>query len=357
MTSAVKMQALGHMGPISSIGAATNYTVDASNDGLGWVFISETADPITKVWFRYGARTGTPPTFRISLQALNSSGNPDGTVLGGGSPASATFTPPADTSWDGTGRWITLDNAYTPTRGQLLASVIEYDSGTIDASNNSSFSRSISGSMNVSIGLPNAVTEVAGVWGKHNFAPVFAYGTATQKFGRPFVSPNTSTSSVVGNRRTMAFTMPSGLMSTYQLSGVSFLGRLGSAGTTVKIGIWDTSGAVVAETATIDCDASGSVTNAVNTFAFFNSLVTLTAGTKYYIGAEILTSGATGVLGVVLTEASDRQCYPMGEQRLLANWNGSAWTETDTVLPLVELIFEDITVPSGGGETSFISIG
>lgn len=351
------MQALGHMGPITAVGVPTNYTLDATNDGIAWVFVSETSDPITRLWFRYGARTGTPPTFRISLQALDASGNPDGTVLGGGSPASVTFTPPADTSWDGTGRWITLDNAYTPTRGQLLASVIEWSSGTIDASNSSSFSRTITGSMNVSVGLPNAVTEVAGVWGKHNFAPGFAYGTATQKFGRPIIGVYTATSSVVGNRRTMAFTMPSGIMSTYQLSGVVFTGRLGSAGTTVKIAVWDTSGAVIAETATIDCDASGSITNAVNTFAFFNSLVTLTAGTKYYIGAEILTSGSTGVLGLNLSEASDRQCYPMGEQRLLATWNGSAWTETDTVLPLVELIFEDITVPSGGGETSFISIG
>jgi hypothetical protein len=127
----------------------TNFTINSSAgtaDIVVWCFQADTTDAITDLGFRYGARTGTPPTYRISLQGASTSGiGPDGTVLGGGSPASQTFTPPADTSINGLWQWKTLANSYTPTRGQFLCSVIEYSSGTIDGSNNSSFTKEAAG--------------------------------------------------------------------------------------------------------------------------------------------------------------------------------------------------------------------
>ena len=51
------------------------------------------ADTLTTGCFLYGLRTGTPPTYRAALEAVGTDGTPDGTALGGGSPASVTFTP------------------------------------------------------------------------------------------------------------------------------------------------------------------------------------------------------------------------------------------------------------------------
>jgi len=50
-----------------------------------------------------------------------------------------------------------------------------------------------------------------------------------------------------------------------------------------------------------------------------------------------------------MASATDRKAYPLGENRNLATWNGSAWTEDDLTIPIVELELEDVTVPSGGG--------
>src|SRR5262245_6559267 len=108
------------------------------NGGFGTLALNQSTDTMEFIWdsydnglvisrlgFRYGTRTGTPPTYRISLQGVDGSGLPDGTIKGGGSPASATFTPPADTSWNSTWQWINLSNTYTTAnRGEKLATVI-----------------------------------------------------------------------------------------------------------------------------------------------------------------------------------------------------------------------------------------
>lgn len=73
-----------------------------------------------------------PPLLQVDLQALAGS-SPGGTILGGASPASATFTPVAGF------QWVTLANPYTPALGDLVAAVCEYASGTVGAANYADF--------------------------------------------------------------------------------------------------------------------------------------------------------------------------------------------------------------------------
>lgn len=346
MADAIKFQSLSYLGN-AGITGNTDHVVDASNEGIAFCFLSETNQPITKLWFRYGARTGTPPTYRISLQSIDSSGNPDGIVLGGGSPASATFTPPADTSWNGLGQWITLNNSYAPTLGQMLVIVIEYSSGTIDASNNSSFTRSFNTGSLVG-GIPYSMTNSGGVWSKSNNAGVFAYSTASNRYGIPIVSAYTSNVSTPGHRSVAGFTLPSGFGSTFSLIGFNMTGRIGGAGATAKFGLWNESGTALAESITIDCDASSNITGTQNTRVIFTSGVNINFGTKYYVGVENISS-STGMHGAVLTESDDRLCFPLGTNIVHSTWNGSVWTDVATVRPYFDLIFSDITVPSGGG--------
>src|SRR5438105_4685448 len=86
----------------------TSFALDQTTDQIEYIFQAAEAITITRLGFRYGTRTGTPPTYQVSLQGVDGTGVPDGTVKGGGSPASATFTPPADATWDATWRWVTL---------------------------------------------------------------------------------------------------------------------------------------------------------------------------------------------------------------------------------------------------------
>lgn len=332
--------------------AFTNFTVDASNDGCGAVFQAQSANAITHLGFRYGARTLTPPTYRISLQTpAGATGMPDGTVLGGGSPASATFTPPADTSWDGLWQWIALDNAYTPTQGQLLALVIEYSSGTL-AGNFSTFGNSASNnSPTTAIALPYAVTETAGTWAKVTNGPVFGVRTASERYGYIVQSVySTRTASTVGHRAAMKFTLPAALCDTFKLLGFTTIGSIAGAGGKAPIaGLWSASSLL--QSMTLDSDVAANVSANIPIDVVFSSEVTLTAGTTYYVGFEVADAASAGVImgGITVAAADDLLAFDGGTDFILSTYNGSTWSDTTTVRPMCKLRFSDITEPSASG--------
>lgn len=333
-----------------STGSPSNITFDDSGDGIGWGFQAYSADPITHVGVRYGARTGTPPTYIASLQGLNTSGLIDGTVKGGGSPASVTFTPPADTSIDGLWQWYTLANSYTPTRGEFLAVAIEYSSGTINGSNCSSFTRSITGVMgstSPTVGFPSVQTKTGGTWAKNNLAPLFGYRTASGRYGGIAQSTYTTNIGTSGQRSAMKFNLPSGWGNTYQLSGAMCCCRVASG--SMIFGLWNSAGTQLAS-ATVDVDYfTSTFTDLSCKFLFSNStLPTLDFGTDYYIGWESVSSSSVGLRGFVLADAADRSAFPNGTNRCFSSWNGSAWSDTTTIMPMCSLIFADITEPAGG---------
>jgi hypothetical protein len=348
MTAALGLRGFNDQGFIAP-GGATNRALVGSGDGLAWAFQPYSTEPITHLGFRYGARTGTPPTYLIRLEGLDTSGNPDGSDIGGGSATAVTFTPPADTTIDGLWQWKTLTNAYTPTKGQFLASVIRYSSGSVDASNNSSFTQTLGTLPNGRV-LPYTLDNLAAAWVKRTAWPVFGWRTASGRYGWTYQSTyTTATANTAGHRSGMHFTVPSGHGSSYRIRGLHFVGDLGVTGSSTVVAIWSTDG-TVRQTVTIDTDQLGTSpanSNQINPIIFTDALYDFAYGTKYYCGIEVV-SGAVGMNGFVLAEDADRSAFPNGTNRGLVTWNGSSWTETDTVLPMCELILEDVTVPSGG---------
>lgn len=339
-------QLLNNWGAIGELASISSHSADANNDGVAWVFQANTADPITHLGFRYGARTGTPPTYSMRLEGVGTDGLPDNADIGGGSATAKTFTPPADTTWNGTWRWIELTNPFTPTRGQMLASTIRYSSGTIDASNFSSFSYTWTG-IRPSSGFPYPLLLTAGTWAKNAGASLFGYRTANGRYGIIGISEYTTNISTAGNRQAMHFTLPSGHGSTFKVLGMRAVNDMPTTGTTIIFGLWDAAGTAI-QSVTIDSDhvrAPGSI----GTQEFYFDETTLTAlnfGTKYYIGYEIVGSDV-GLRGVTLGEAADRSWAPNGVNMGLGIWNGSSWADTDTVLPQASLILADITEPAG----------
>lgn len=355
MTAIAKLQCLNHTGP-TVLSSATNHTVDASNEGIAWVTQAGTTNAITKMGFRYGARTGTPPTYIASLQSLNAStGAPSGTVLGGGSPASQTFTPPADTSWDGEYKEITFANSYTPaSREEVIALVIEYSSGTIDGSNCSSFTRGMGG-ISGNSGLPYHLTNTSGTWTKLQTAPVFSLYTASEVIGAPVKGKWTgAVSGAAGRRIGMYFTLPSGLATSYVLRGFQARVDIGTSGQTVIAGVWDSGGTQQAITGAMDTDLFSEQVTESLVKILFASPPTLSFGTKYYVGLESGGTSAINLIGIQLGSAADRAAYPLGTSRGGVSYNGSTWTEDDTVVPGLDLIIEDVTAPSGSGSAIVI---
>jgi hypothetical protein len=337
----------------SSTPSFSNHAIDASNEGVAWAFQAKSTEAITHVGFRYGARTGTPPTYIAGIEGLSTStGFPDGTYRGGGSPASGTFTPPASTAWDGVWQWIALTNSYTPSLGEWLCSTVRYSSGTIDGSNNSSFSTQITNAPNSY--FPYALRNTSGTWAISAAAfPVFGIRTANLRYG--YIVPNlysTRTASTVGHRVAMKVNLPAGFGDTYKVIGIRFAGSIAAAvGKNPLCKIWSASAALAS--VTLDSDVIAPSTAYRSTEIIFDTSVTLNFGTDYYFGFEVAdaTNGGIILYGTRYLDTVDKNSDDGGSYFVGSTYDGSTWTDFDdaTVRPWMELILEDWTEPSGGG--------
>jgi hypothetical protein len=339
---------------LTQIASANNHVVDASTEGVGWVFQPFNADPITHIGFRFGARTGTPPTYQIELETVDGTGLPTGTDVGGVSPTLATFTPPASTAWDGTWQWIALTNSHTPTRGQVIAAVIRYSSGTIDGSNNASFTRNLANHGFIT-GFPYCLTNSAGTWSKIATGPTFGWRTASGRYGWiGTLAYATASANTAGHRILAKFKLPSGEASSYKVIGMAGQFKPGAGSGSCKMILTDSSGTILQET-TFDSDQDANVNAVGGRLMYFDdtSLQDLTYGTDYYIGLEVI-SGTVTIGGISLAEAADRESYPNGLNRCLGTATGGAITDNTLVMPAIEIIVDEITPASGSGGGALI---
>ena len=293
----------------------SNFSLDASGDKLEIIFQAFDASQITTVGIRYGVRTGTPPTYKVSLQGVGSDGNPNGTIKGGGSPASATFTPPADTTWNSTLRQITLDNAYTPTRGEMLAIVVEYSSGTISGSHNSSFTSVLSNLMS-SVGFPYAIENAAGSRTRSSEVPMFWYGAGSTyrgSSGNTMAAPVFHADSTPYDEYGMYFSIGPSHVSTYTVRGVVMHLSIPAAGKTFAMKLYDDT--TVLQDATFDTDAFSTNSAYRNVTLLFDevTLSTLVAGTTYRIAFKGADSGTSLGIKVVGYNSTSQQKAVFGE--------------------------------------------
>lgn len=327
------------------------HALDATNDSIAWVFQSPYALTITQLGFRYNTRTGTPPTYRISLQGVSgTTGNPDGTVLGGGSPASATFTPPADATWNSTWRWVALDNSYTCARGDILAIVIDYSTGTINGSNTSSIAYATNNHAVQAMGMPYSNTNTAGTWAKQVFSwPLFGYRTATQRLGNVLQGSSAWTVSTTGQREVMRFVVPAAWGATFKVVGVRAMVSMPAGGNSFKLGLWE--GDTLLQDVTIDTDVMGSNNGARMSDLYFDetSLSTLDCGTTYRVGVECVGNAATGLRVLEFGAYEDSETWRGQIDCYREQYNGSSWVQNSTQVPECALILDDFTEPAAGG--------
>jgi hypothetical protein len=324
------------------------HLLDAATDEVAGGYIANSTDAITHVGFRLGSTVQAPPVYQVSLQSMDTaSGKPSGTILGGGSPASATFNPTGWTTYSY--RWIALDNPYTPSFGEIIIPVVRYSSGTIGGSNRISITWNWNQQFISDARLPGMTTVNNWSTVAKSSDQAFGIRTANSRHG---IIVNTDqqtavTAAAIGSRETLKFTLPSGFpeLTCYGLRIVR-----GSMGTSFKAGIWGSTGAELASESIVTATIRG---DDYVTCGFSNP-VTITPGTAYYAGIERLANGGQ-MIYIELSEANDQLAYPLGTAACRSAWNGSAWTDHPTFRPLsLELLISDIT---GGGGASFPRIG
>lgn len=296
---------------------------------------------ITRVGFRYGAGTGTPPTYRLSLQSVDGSGNPTGTIL-----ASTTFTPPADTTWNGTWRWLNV--LYATTQGEILAIVIDYSSGTISGVNNSSFTEGI-GNMSFATGFPYESHNLnATGWLKQGATfPCMALDCHTADanltpyiLGYPIQSLFATDLSAANTRQALSFDL-TGVFTTTKVVGFRFLGKM-AAGGSVKI--VEPSGS----TFTVDTDWLNGGGSSYSYYQIYlqNPVTLFTGGFNHWkIGIEYVDV-AVGMRGITLASSTDAQAFYgewYSQVAHLATYSGGVWTEDYTTKLFASLIIDGAT--------------
>jgi hypothetical protein len=208
------------------------FDLTAAGNQIAWIFQAPEAIAITQLGVNVNTNT-TPPIYKISLQGVTFAGNavkPDGTIKSGDGAGPtdcySLWTPNATGfTWhamDGSGAART----YTAARGEWLAVVMEYSSGTIGASN---YSRLITGvnlfSASSILAWPVSTTSVdtGATWTMQDkVLPVYGIASNNTSYGYPLTAVTTHTydsGTAAGSRRGLFLKIPSGVVENFQILG------------------------------------------------------------------------------------------------------------------------------------------
>lgn len=337
-----------------------NFALNSNDDAVAWLYQMPRADTLTTVCWRLGAETGNIGTMRLSIQTPSATTfGPNGTVLGGGSPASVTFDPSSVT--DATANCQTLANSIAVTRGQKIAVVFDYSSGTIDGSNNITVTTSVNNIMGRQV-WPVAITKTnGGAWARVSGMPVFWVKSGTTTYGYPVetvVSSGSVSSDSTPDEYGNSFTLSSDLCDTAVISGVTcFFESLPAANKTLKFSLYSSTTRL--RSVDLDSDEMGISADSARTVSvLFNTADTgaLTdtqdCGTEYIIAVAPQATGTNVVFNSYEADAAAELDAWIGGQDMSAvtRTDSGAWTssETDRVL-LCNPIISAITTGAGGG--------
>lgn len=337
--------------------ALTSFSMNASTRLNAGVITAVKDLTLARIGVTHTATTGTSPTYRVSVQALNSSGQPDGTVLGGGSPASKSFNP-TSLGWAAASHNIlTLDNTVSISRGVNYGLVVDYVSGTIDGSNFTSFGQTLAAPDN---GLPYALDFQAS-WTKRTGLPLFSYGSLSELYGYPVATSASQTYTSAGtNEYGVCFTLPTTVGSTYKLYGVNVLYSPPTSTGTYAIKLYSGSGAADTSTVQTSTGRVGLVTGSTNrrqVLLFSGTLATLTTGQPYRFAILAETANNNLLYYTDFTNAADVASMTHADAAYWTHRAGGNWTDVTTRLPFIELLISDVTQPSGGGGTASLTSG
>jgi hypothetical protein len=322
----------------------STFVLNQSADQFYAIFHADAADAISRLGVRIGAVTGTPPTYQISLQGVDGTGAPDGTIKSS-SNAKATFTPVAGdaNSW----KWFNLTSPYSCSNGEALSLVVAYSSGTVDVSNNAAITTQAAWGGFFS-NLPFTATIDNGAAAtKIQNTPVFGYGSAVRAYGWPHSALYTQT---VGLNTTpdeigIKFRIPPEWCSTYRVAAVRSHSGL-AAGQTMRLQLYDAGGSVL-QTRDHDTDLSGSTTQRSHWLRFTEAARRpLQAGADYRLTFSPQAATLHTLYGMTLAAAADWDAYPGGQYfGLTQRTDGGAWTDTPTTRLFTDLVLADLSIP------------
>jgi hypothetical protein len=235
-----------------------------------------------------------------------------------------TFSPSALGWANATTHWLTLDNSLAVGRGDFIAIVIDYSSGTIDGANNATFNTSISGQQSA---FPTATHVNAGTTrqnaGRRTHRLRLCQPEVRQSaagVGRVFpFNSGTSGADEYGNK----FTLPAGWGDTFQLLGCQFhvSSTVVAAGGTTKMRLYGGSDATPANSTGAAGEANVlqeiafdhdclAVTTTSHITLFFTGLTTLYYGATYRLAFQPQSANDWNTIYTNVAPATSSSCAP-----------------------------------------------
>ena len=323
-----------YRGGMSTSGAAMNST----NTSLGFRWSAKKACSVTKVHL-YLATVTTAQSITVSLQNLNTSFYPDGTVDQSG----AIATPAV--GWN----VATLDTGRTVAASDTGAAVASW-TGTQGSVETGGFSL-YTWLWPPELALPAVYTSA---WANGS-TPAPAVGLEcsdgsflpTNEGAGPYYQTYTdiasnSTPDEVGNR----FQIPFGA----KACGATYFGRREAPGATADLVLYNSSGTSLAS-----CSTAQATGDATARSCYFSSQITLSADTTYYIALKPTTTNAVRITRMVLPDADALGALPGNVQTYLATRTDAgsfSTTTTERASIAVELCAVAASSGSSGGASA-----
>lgn len=329
-------------GNITGSPAQTSHAATTSGTGSARIFavcIPDQDISITRVGIEVISITGTSPTYEVSLQSVDGSGNPSGTILGGGTAKNTgTFS---SAGW----KELALDSAVILARGQVIALAIKYSSGTINSTNFVSFC--VAASNTSQPGFPFYSTLASGAWTKNTTLNIIAaaIGSSTDWYGYPIEKFQDSSASSSGLRSALRFKLLSTWFGagTFKVAGIRFKTMGPGATKNFKVGLWSASSLLQSVDVDSDHNSSPSTAGRLLEHYFTDAdLIALSTDTEYYAGWQY-TDAALTLHTAVVDNSNKLPALDCGAEFYLAEYNGSVWSAIQTRRPFLELVISDFT--------------
>ncbi|RTL20767.1 MAG: hypothetical protein EKK55_17430 [Rhodocyclaceae bacterium] len=330
-------------GPLYNVnGNFSSSLIDAAAEKVSFQFRVPKSGTITKVGFRTGT-VSVSDTLAVTLQTLNASNEPSGTMYGG----SATGTVSGLSS--NAGFTVTLGTPATATAGDAIAAVIGFNSFVAGSINISHVSASLGG------GYPT-VKHFTASWSLVNSYPIVWIGYSDGSFVKvagtyPFstITDTLFNSGSATDEYALKFSVPFNA----RLAGFSLVYSPGATSTHV-FNLYDSGGSTLS---TISA-SSASQPMARRLYSFyFSSPQSITKNTVYRLGIQ--PSNTTDITIEIFTvlSADIQGALDGGTNFVLSQRaDAGAWTDTTTKRLGIELLFDQVDVTeasSGGGGSSF----
>lgn len=172
--------------PFAINALATDLDLTSQTTKVSFRMTPTITSPISEIRVYVSRRGSNPPTYRAGLQGSNPDGTPTGTWLGTSQQGFNTFSPAA-TGWTA----IALQESVTIPQGQTVHLVVEWASGTINATRSIELlaSNPVNGIIPYDGALhaqSNTLYRSGASWVEKNYEGVYVARSATGAFGNPF---------------------------------------------------------------------------------------------------------------------------------------------------------------------------